>query len=874
MSIALAALGFTSTIAQVLLMRELVATFYGNELLFGLVLAAWLAWVAAGAWIADWGLRISDRRWQIPNPQSAFRIPHSAFRIPQSAIAVGLVGAAGLLLVEMALVRGVRLLLRVTPGAFVEFGPMVGAIVLILAPLCFLGGFLFTLGARLTVEQGGTAGRAYVWESIGAVTGGALFSFLLIRYLDPFQTALLVSAINLAVANQQISKSANQQIANRKLQIANHPASILHSSFSILLLLTSCLLLLTSLPLGHSLHTATLRWQWPDLAFVADSPYGRLAVQARDGQRVFYENGLLAFETQGTFPEEVAHFPLLAHPDPREVLLVGGGVAGDLREILKHPGTRVTYVELDPLLIEAAQAHLPPQDAAVLDDPRVTLVFADGRLYVKSARRTFDVVILDLPEPATGALNRFYTREFFAEVRAVLNPGGLFALGLPSAENYWSPELARRNGSVYWTLRDVFPQVVVLPGEHNFYLASEVPLETDPAVLAARLAGRGLETRWMTPEYIEYVFTTGRFAEVQSQLAATAGVRLNRDLAPICYYYDLVLWLSRFYPDLRGAFERASLVNLWWVAVPLVLAVGLVRWRRGGAVPFAVATAGLANMMLEVVLLFAFQVLHGTLYARVSLIVTALMAGLALGGAAGNRLLSPPSVPPRREDEEGVPPRRGDEEEVPPTRGDEEEVPPTRGDREGVRSANPADLCSPHPACPTRRDSRRVRRALIGVLASVAVYSGILPLVLRLPILVPAFVFPLLALVAGALTGAAFPLAVALTLPLPLPKREGREQLTPPPPRGGQGEGGACPVYLSRGEEQGVGDAHPTPPPPRGGQGEGGAGRTAGLLYGADLAGGCLGALLGAALFVPVLGIPQTCATVMLAVLAGLMALL
>ena len=104
---------------------------------------------------------------------------------------------------------------------------------------------------------------------------------------------------------------------------------------------------------------------------------------------------------------------------------------------------------------------------------------------------------------------------------------------------------------------------------------------------------------------------------------------------------------------------------------------------------------------------------------------------------------------------------------------------------------------------------------MIGVLAGVAVYSGVLPLILRLPTLVPAFVFPLLALVAGALTGAAFPLAVALR-----------------------------------------------------------AGRAAGLLYGADLAGGCLGALLGAALFVPVLGIPQTCAAIALAALAGLTALL
>ena len=83
---------------------------------------------------------------------------------------------------------------------------------------------------------------------------------------------------------------------------------------------------------------------------------------------------------------------------------------------------------------------------------------------------------------------------------------------------------------------------------------------------------------------------------------------------------------------------------------------------------------------------------------------------------------------------------------------------------------------------------------------------------------------------------------MALTLPPPLPEREGREQFTPPPARGGQGEGGI--------------------------------GYGAGLLYGADLAGGCLGALLGAALFVPVLGIPHTCAAIALAALAGLIALL
>lgn len=454
----------------------------------------------------------------------------------------------------------------------------------------------------------------------------------------------------------------------------------------------------------------------------------------------------------------------------------------------------VTYVELDPLLIEAARAYLPPEDVAVLRDLRVRLVLTDGRLYVKAAEKAhrtsdgltspFDVVILDLPEPATGALNRFYTREFFAEVRGILNPGGVFALGLPSAENYWSPELARRNGSVYYTLRAVFPAVLVLPGEHNFFLASDLPLEADPSVLAGRLAERAIETRWVTPDYIQYVFTTDRFAGVGRELEAMAGVRLNADLTPICYYYDLALWLSRFYPNLRQAFplggptaESANLINLGWVAVPLALGVALVRWRRGWAIPIAIAAIGLAGMMLEVVILFAFQVLHGTIYAEVSLVMTAFMAGLALGSATGNWLLT------CREDE---------------------------GRRNGFLRPSSFVLR-------LLSDGVGARRALVALLAAIVVYSGLFPLVISMTVPAPTLIFPLLALLAGALTGMAFPLAVALI----------RGNIAP----------------------------------------------TVGMLYGADLVGGCLGALLGAVLFIPLLGISQTCGAIALVGLAGLLAL-
>ena len=720
MRLGLAAVGFTATIAQIVLMRELVATFYGNELLFGLVLFSWLAWVAAGAW----GLaRLADRR-----------------RLGANFFAAGLVISAVLFPLEIALVRGIRNLLDVTPGAFVEFGPMVVAVILVLAPLCLVGGFLFTLGARLVVEGGGSPGQAYVWEGIGAVAGGALLSFVLIETLDPFQITFLVGAVSLSIA-----------------------ADLWYRRFWPSLLVFG-LFVIVALTLGPLLHDLTLRWQWENLAYSGDSRYGRITIQARDSQRVFYENGLLVFETQGTFPEAVAHFPLLIHPDPQRVLLIGGGIAGDLREITKHDVFQVTYVEIDPLLIEAATAELPSEDAAVLEDPRVELIQADGRLFVKQSLAQnidrYDVVISDLPEPATGGLNRFYTREFFAEVRGLLSNNGIFALGLPSAENYWSPELARRNGSVYQTLRSVFPEVVALPGEHNFFFASESPLDIDPVLLADRMADRGLKTLFVTPEYVKYVFTTDRFVGLQRELEKAAGIRLNEDLKPICYYYDLALWLSQFYPGLRTAFEKASLVNLWWVGLFLAGIVLLARWRRTWAVPITIAAVGLAQMTLQLVILFAFQVLHGYVYAEVSLIVTAFMAGLIIGGTTSNRLV-------RRK-------------------------------------------IAPSPS--------QIKRVLVGVLMAVLVYSALFPLLLTRTIPYPELVFPILAFLAGQLTGMAFPLAVTLS--------------------------------------------------------QGSPARVTGRLYGADLVGGCLGALLGAVFFIPLLGIPQTCAVVGLVAIAGLLALI
>ena len=161
---------------------------------------------------------------------------------------------------------------------------------------------------------------------------------------------------------------------------------------------------------ASALHNRSLMVQWGALGLKTsrNSIYSNLTVVGGQSGYSFYSNGLHMFTVPNrASAEQVAHFPMLEHPDPGKVLLIGGGVGGSLAEILKHPVKQVDYVELDPLVIDLAREWLSKLDKgedllAPLNDPRVKVANMDGRLFVKQSKQQYDVVILDLPEPFTA----------------------------------------------------------------------------------------------------------------------------------------------------------------------------------------------------------------------------------------------------------------------------------------------------------------------------------------------------------------------------------------------------------------------------------------------------------------------------------------
>jgi spermidine synthase len=271
---------------------------------------------------------------------------------------------------------------------------------------------------------------------------------------------------------------------------------------------------------------------------------------------------------------------------------------------------------------------------------------------VKQTRERYDLVFVNLPDPSTALLNRYYTREFYEAVRRILAPGGVIAVRLSSAETYFAGLKGGYAASILRTLGDVFPYVVVMPHEWSYFFASTEPgiVTSDPDELAARFRRRGPRTEHFQAAAFHTYFYGGAAAQFAQQLRERQDVQLNTDLRPISYFYSLLLWDEYSGSKLRPHLERLQRVGLGRaigaLAVLAVLGSGWIvltprraAQHRRASYLLCVAACGFAGMGLEVLLIFAFQNLYGYVYQMIGLLVAVFMFGLAVGGATMNAFL-------------------------------------------------------------------------------------------------------------------------------------------------------------------------------------------------------------------------------------------
>ncbi|UCF61823.1 MAG: fused MFS/spermidine synthase [Anaerolineaceae bacterium] len=628
-------MGFTFTVTQGLLIRELLVAFFGNELSIGLILGNWLILEALGSGLLG---KLADKWGDKPSSFAVLQILFALF-LPLCLYAA---------YVSRSIVGAI-------PGEGMGLIPIFWSTFLILTPLALVDGAMFTFGCRafasLTGRETPSIGRVYVFEALGAIAGGLIFTYLFIPFLSSLRIVLVLTGLNL-ISAALILVASNGFRGKR-----------LFGKVAIFLIL-----LLTIINFGFLISTTAervQRWavdkQWVglDLIYSENSVYGNVAVVKLESQYTFYVDGipvLTAPDPDVFMSEEIVHLPMLFIPEPKKVLVLSGGLGGVLNELAKYPLRGIDYAELDPLLIEVVQRFPTPLTLNEIRDPRLHVEYIDGRLLVNQKsldpKQEYDLVIVNLPYPSSLQLNRYYTLEFFEMVREILSEDGVLVICSPGSLSYLSEELRDLNNTAYHTLSKVYPHVRPIPGDLTLWLAStseeltSVPLET----LIERWEDRALEVRLLSVPHIRLRLGQLRQDWFWSSLGEGEGRSaslINQDLHPVGLYYGISYWHALFSPQLTGIFSRLGRLNLWALILPIAgislimfLIIRLTGKGDRAVIPLVIAVTGFTGMTIDIMMIFAFQSLYGYVYHWIGLFITAFMAGLSLGGLLMTRRLS------------------------------------------------------------------------------------------------------------------------------------------------------------------------------------------------------------------------------------------
>ena len=610
-------MGMSGIIAQIMLLRELLVSFYGNELTIGVILANWLILEAIGSFFVGRSVEKTTRKLEI-------------------FVLLQLIFSAALPL-ALYLARIFKNIIIAVPGEGLGFAPVFYTSFLILLPVGLSHGALFTYGCKLYSqfhqEDAASIGKVYILETIGSIAGGLLITFLLIQYFNAFEIAFAVSLTNTLISVLLLWPQRSPPVMHARNVLWG--LSLFLSLFFFSVLLTSH---------AKDIHLSAIESQWRGLKVIhnENSSYGNITITQSGEQYTFYTDGIPSITTPVpdiASVEDVVHFSMLSHERPESILILGGGAGGMISEILKYHVTDVSYVELDPLLLKLIRQFPTPVTQAELSDKRVSIHYTDSRFFVARTKERFDLIFLGLSSPQELQTNRLFTAEFFSAARKKITPAGIVVLTLPGSLTYLGPELKDLNGCILDTLKSVFRYVKIIPGTANIYLASDSD-QLDKATaekMIERFGERGIQTSLFTKSYIEYRLQE-RWLTWFLQGIEGRSLNINSDFQPLGVFFSLAHWNALFSPYITGVFKRLEKASfkiymiLTVILTILLATIFIIKPRISVySIPYAIFVSGFADMILELAIIFTFQTLYGYLYFQIGLLITIFMAGAAVG---------------------------------------------------------------------------------------------------------------------------------------------------------------------------------------------------------------------------------------------------
>lgn len=616
--------------AQTLLFREFITSLEGNDISVGLFFFSWFLWIALGALFIDKAGRLADA--MLSKIWLLFLLYLPAF------------------VIQWVLIVQARQLAQIQTYELPSVQAMLLLSVLVNAPLSLLTGILFPLSCRWFSRQSELAvSRVYILESAGSFCGGLVVTILL---------AVGLSSVRVFAALAFILTAAILLIEAAKTILSK--LSIVGARLRIAILFLLCV----SFPVGlysgidraFTSRIQKLKWSklLPGEAFAgsfrtaqAEYLYGNYQDQmvvVREGSTV---EALWDHATYG----QIAAMVLCQKPDAEKVLVVGSGL-GLCREFLRMEQIQqVGWAYYDDEYPTELEKIIP--ESMRISDERLNRIGGDIRRQLASKSVKYDIVIANLPDATNSVLSRYYTIEFYNQIKTSLTEQGVLAVRVSGGENVMGTELVNLGASVKNTLEAVFENIVLVPGEESWFLASDSQrISGEPGLLKERFARIEGAVDVFEPSGLLSVYQPDRAAKAlwwYAQADLPERLLINKDKRAFGYLYSLLLAAKQSGAPVTKVFKQLATAGPVVFVIPLAVFVLLrLLYVFGGPrqgkpssfeSSFVVFSAGWAAIGTVVALMYLYQTYFGLLYLHIGIISSLFMVGLTVGASViRNRL--------------------------------------------------------------------------------------------------------------------------------------------------------------------------------------------------------------------------------------------
>ncbi|MFA7185736.1 MAG: hypothetical protein WC082_12615, partial [Victivallales bacterium] len=625
--------GVFSLLAQTLLFRKFLAVFQGNEISTGLFFFSWLFWIAMGAF-SGWLPWLNRKAVKVYEFLLLLYIPAYFLQSNLLFNARGLLGAS-----EYELI---------------PFWRLAGAVTLFNSPVSLVTGFLFVTGAKWVRNTTLPTGRIYVLDALGSFTGALAVTFLL--YFGACDEAVFFLGVILLGIVPTLY-NLNKRVSGKRRQVITGV-----SSFS---LIFSAFLVFGIAGAGNR-SRAEKQWErmLPEGNYKGSFNTPQAAYYYgiyRDEFSVIRWNSICESLPNREAAWSVAAENMAEKPDARRVLVIGSGAFALCRSLCEIPRIeQVAWLDADPDYPSALLKIVPEKYRKGLG--KLTTPKQDVRTYVKNAVNKFDLIINMVPAPSALSLNRYYSADFYRLLGGALRSGGVLSVGFPGGENFMGRELKMIGASLLKTLNRQFRHVVLKPGASSRFFASDSKMLTiAPEILEKRLNGIKVLAENFPPANIYTLFDPFR-AKFQEKtyletIKNSKDQLINSDDRPVTSRFAMGFALKKsgfgvMLPEVSGGLFR---LVFWGIIIFTAVRFGLQaifgRNKKamsrfcdcrvpGVDIMFFVWITSVVAMSANILLIYVFQVNHGSIFLYFGLLSALFMLGLFVGGQISTVLFS------------------------------------------------------------------------------------------------------------------------------------------------------------------------------------------------------------------------------------------